>query len=334
MITSEPVGEWFWEPGPVSHPAEAGIATAIGLLSDVRDTLAASGLVLAGGGSVAVVLGDRHAMSTPLLSLHGIPLVAVAQQVSGSQLLPGRLLTLSLALPGEWTEAGAVRRAEKLFSVRVGLWGEGAVLLALAAYADAWLTQDLRERPQPEVAAENAPRLAAALKRISELTGSEIDPGDPTKHARPTPDGFADLLAEEAEYDDSWATFEIPARWKRLMKLVPGEPAGEDYESSTDHPVRYARVLRGNLVLGYLWASTADAAAGYEPRNAAGDAAFEAGVPWLLRFRSSQRRGFGPLDALAALLGERDEGPNGSTVEPTLHEAASLDALEDWSGRC
>ncbi|MFF4492428.1 hypothetical protein [Streptomyces sp. NPDC001546] len=86
-----------------------------------------------------------------------------------------------------------------------------------------------------------------------------------------------------------------------------------------------------------VWASTGDAAAGYEPRNAAGDAAgdaaFEAGVPWLLRLRSLRLRGFSAPDALAALLGERDESPNGSTVEPTLHEAASLDALEEWSGK-
>ncbi|MFE1557514.1 hypothetical protein ACFW6V_21365 [Streptomyces sp. NPDC058734] len=332
MITSEPVGEWFWEPSPVSDPAETGMVKALGLLSEVRAALVSFGLVT-DGGTASVVLSDRHAMASPLFSVHDVPVETVAGQAAAVQLLPDRLLTLSLKLPGEWTEAGVTRRAEKLFTVRIDVWGEGAVLLVLSAYADAWLTQDLRERPQPEVAAENAPRLAAALKRISELTGSEIDPGDATKHARPTPDGFADLLAEEAEYDDSWGTFEIPARWKRLMKLVPGESGGEDYESSTEHPVRYARVLRGEQVLGYLWASVGDAAAGYEPRNAAGDPAFEAGVPWLLRLRSLRMRGFGALEALGDLVGEGVEDPNGSVVEPTLHEMTSLDALEELSGR-
>ncbi|MFJ8163629.1 hypothetical protein ACIRBY_22265 [Streptomyces sp. NPDC096136] len=98
-----------------------------------------------------------------------------------------------------------------------------------------------------------------------------VDPGDAAKPARPTADGFADLRVEGAEHDDSWGTFEIPARWKRLMKPVPDEPAGEDYESSTEHPVRYARVLRGEQVLGLLCASAGDPDAGYEPRNAAGD---------------------------------------------------------------
>ncbi|MFF9007457.1 hypothetical protein ACF087_16610 [Streptomyces goshikiensis] len=98
-------------------------------------------------------------MARPLYELHDVPVEAgdgFGPGAAALPLLPERLLTLSLKLPGEWTESGA------------------------------WLTPDLRERPQPEVAAENAPRLATALKRIFELTGSEIDPGDPTRHARPT----------------------------------------------------------------------------------------------------------------------------------------------------
>ncbi|MGO4463700.1 hypothetical protein AB4039_41545 [Streptomyces sp. M-16] len=208
------------------------------------------------------------------------------------------------------------------------------MLLVLSTYADAWLTQDLRERPQPEVAAENAPRLSAALKRISELTESEIDPGDPTKHARPTVEGFADLLVEGAEYDDSWSTFEVPARWRRLMKLVAGESEGEDYESTTEHPVRYALVRRGDQVVGYLWAAVGDEAAGYEPRTAAGDEAFEAGVPWVLSLRSLRLRGFRPMAALNELLGASDSSGSDSIVETTVYEAASLDALEELSGRC
>ncbi|MCF3180792.1 hypothetical protein IPZ70_12740 [Streptomyces polychromogenes] len=339
MITSEPVGEWFWEPAPVSDAAENGTARALGLLSDVRNILASLGLVTEGG-TVSVVLSDRRAMASPLFAVRDVPVeagdalgagaAAAAAQAAAVGLLPDRLLTLSLKLPGEWTESGVGRRAEKLFTVRVDVWGEGAVLLVLSTYADAWLTQDLRERPQPEVAAENAPRLTAALKRISESTGAEIDPGDATRHARPTVEGFADLLAEGAEYDDSWGTFEVPGRWKRLMKLVPGDAAGQDYESSTEHPVRYAHVRRGEQVLGYLWAAVGDAAAGYEPRTAAGDAAFEAGVPWLLQLRALRLRGFGPLEALNELLGSSADG---SAVESVVHEAASLDALEELSGR-
>ncbi|MEU9938906.1 hypothetical protein [Streptomyces lavendulae] len=332
MITTEPVGEWFWEPSPVLDAATSGASRSLALVGEVRDVLASLGLVT-GGGTGSVVLCDRSAMAHPLFERRGVPVAAMAEQVAAACLLPGRQLTVSLVLPGEWLETGIRRRAEKLFGVRIEVWGEGAVLLVLSTYADIWLTQDLRERPQPEVAAVNAPRLGAALNQISKLTESEIDPGDATRHARPTPDGFVDMLVEGAEYDDSWGTFEVPVRWKRLMRLVPGGSAAEDYESSTEHPVRYARVRLGEQVVGYLWAAIGDEAAGYEPRTAAGDAAFEAGVPWVLSLRSLRLRGFDPLAALSELLGTPDRGGSGSAVESTVYEAASLDALEELSGR-
>ncbi|MEV7724345.1 hypothetical protein AB0P15_06370 [Streptomyces sp. NPDC087917] len=343
MITSEPVGAWFWEPAPVARASEDGTPrAALDLLTDVGDTLVALGLVT-GEGTASIVLRERRAVTVPRYEIRDVPVgpgdgfgpgvTDAVGRAADVGLLPGRLLTLSLKQAGEWSEAGVGRRAEKLFSVRIDVWGEGAVVLALAAYADAWLTLDLRERPQPEVAAENAPRLAAALRRISELTGSEVDPGDPTRHARPTTVGFADLLVEGAEYEDSWGTFEVPARWKRLMGMLPAPSEGQDFASTTDRPVRYARVRRGERVLGYLWASVGDEAAGYEPRTAAGDAAFEAGVPWLLGLRAERLRGAGALRAWQGLLGGSHSGPEGSAVDTEEHEAASLDALAERSAR-
>lgn len=117
------------------------------------------------------------------------------------------------------------------------------------------------------------------------------------------------------------------------MDLVPGDSEGQDYESTTEHPVRYARVRCGERILGFLWAS-ADGAAGYEPRNAAGDAAFEAGVPWLSRLRSARLRGVGAREALDGLLGaSAGGGPAGSVVETVMCEAPSLDFLEELSGK-
>ncbi|GAA3380008.1 hypothetical protein GCM10017750_35990 [Streptomyces racemochromogenes] len=329
MITSEPVGEWFWEPAPVLDAPASGVAWALGLVGDVRDVLASLGLV-ADGGTGSVEVCELSAMGRPLFERRDVPLDVLAGQASGLRLLPDQHLTVALRLPGEWMEAGVRRRAEKLFVLRVHVWGRGAVLLVLAAHADAWMTLDLRERPQPEVAAENAPRLAAALKQISELTGSETDPGDPTWHARPTADGFADLLVEGAEYDDSWDNFEVPARWRRLVKLLPGGYGEEeDYECTTEEPVRYAEVRCGERLLGFLWAS-ADGAAGYEPRGAAGDAAFGAGVPWLLRFRAARSAGAGASEALEGCLGRIEAGV---TVGAVVRRAPSLDALQELSGR-
>ncbi|WP_371677982.1 hypothetical protein [Streptomyces sp. NBC_01276] len=166
------------------------------------------------------------------------------------------------------------------------------------------------------------------------MTGAPVDPGDPTRYARPTAEGFADQWETGPDYDDPWGTFEVPKRWRRLMDRLPGGPDGRDYESTTGQPVRYARVRCGERVLGFLWAS-ADGAAGYEPRNAAGAAAFEAGVPWLSRLRSAGLRGVRAPEALEELLGAAADGRRGgSVVEAVTHEAASLDALEELSGRC
>ncbi|GAA3264181.1 hypothetical protein [Streptomyces lavendulae] len=341
MITAcGPVGEWFWEPAPLAEPSDGGALWALGLLSGVAGVMESCGLVT-GEGSGSVVLADRGDMGAPLFARCGVPpgagLVDAVGWADAVGLLPGRLLRLSLALAGEWREAGAVRRAERLFTLRVEVWGEGAVLVGLSAYADAWLAVDLRGRPQPETGAENAPRLAAALARICGVTGSPVDPGDPTRYADPTAEGFADQGEAGAEHDDAWGMFEVPARWRRLMTLLPGGPDGRDYESSTELPVRYARVRCGERVLGFLWAS-ADGAAGYEPRSAAGDEAFGAGAVWLARLRSARLRGLGAPEALDGLLGASadggpDGGPDGSVVEDVAWGAASLDALEELSGR-
>ncbi|MGE7390412.1 hypothetical protein ACQKM2_33530 [Streptomyces sp. NPDC004126] len=329
MITTEPVGEWFWEPSPVLDAPVSGVSRALVLVGEVRDVLASLGLV-ADGGTGSVELCDLSAMARPLFAVRYMPLDVLAEQASAVRLLPGRHLTVSLRLPGEWAEAGVRRRAEELFGVRVHVWGEGAVMLGMGVYADPWLTQDLRERPQPGVAVENAPRLAAALGRISALTGSEVDPGDETRHARPTADGFADLLAEGAAYADSWGTFEVPARRRRLMKLLPGGYGEEqDYECTTEEPVRYAEVRGGERLLGFLWAA-ADGAAGYEPRSAAGDEAFAAGVPWLLRFRAARGAGASALEALDGCLGRTEDG---WAVGAAVVGESSLDALQELSGR-
>ncbi|GLX20585.1 hypothetical protein [Streptomyces lavendulae] len=328
MITTEPVGEWFWEPSPVLDAAASGASRAVALVGEVRDVLASLGLV-GDGGTGSVEVCELSAMGRPVFERRDVPLDVLAGQAAAVRLLPDQFLTVVLRLPGEWAEAGVRRRAEELFVVRVHLWGQGGTVLAMGVYADPWLTQDLRERPQPEVAAENAPRLAAALGRISALTRSEVDPGDETRHARPTPDGFADLLAEEAAYADSWGTFEVPARWRRLMKLLPGGYGEGDYEATTEEAVRYAEVRCGERLLGFLWAS-ADGAAGYEPRSAAGDAAFGAGVPWLLRFRAARSGGAGASAALDGCLGRTEAGV---TVGAVVHRAPSLDALQELSGR-
>ncbi|MEU9039075.1 hypothetical protein AB0D45_29810 [Streptomyces sp. NPDC048352] len=125
--------------------AVSGASRAVALAGEVRDVLASLGLVT-GGATGSVVLCDRSAMAHPLFERRDVPVAVVGEQAAAVRLLPGRQLTVSLVLPGEWAEAGVWRRAEKLFVVRVHVWGEGVVVLGMGVYADPWLAQDLRDR--------------------------------------------------------------------------------------------------------------------------------------------------------------------------------------------
>ncbi len=85
--------------------------------------------------------------------------------------------------------------------------------------------------------------------------------------------------------------------------------------------------------LGYLWASVGDEAAGYEPRTAAGEAAFEAGAEWLLRLRDAHSRNLSALAALTWVTQGARRPEIGLPVGDTPQETPSLDALEELSGR-
>ncbi|MFC9943137.1 hypothetical protein [Streptomyces pratensis] len=339
MITSEdPVGDWTWEITPrdtgAGRPARAlEIALAIwGILA--RYELATPSAKCSF--SVRSMPDTRNT----LVEVHGFPLNREALQ-PGTKLSPAMttaeeaadrgdiLVTFRAQCPGVWIATGAKHRAEKLFVIQVDILKSSLIAVTLETYSDAWLTMDTRDREQLEVHADNAPRLAAALESISALLGCSPTPGDPNRHATPTETGFEDARAAGPAYDDSWGTFEVPARARRLRSSIPSSE--DEYPETTDHPVRYLTVQREGQPLGYLWASVANEAAGYEPRTAAGDEAFEAGSKWLLRLREAHSRGLTALDALdwiAHLPGTE----MGGIASKELTKAPSLDALEEMSG--
>jgi hypothetical protein len=80
---------------------------------------------------------------------------------------------------------------------------------------------------------------------------------------------------------------------------VEGPP---DYGYSTEGPVRYVAVAGDAGVLGYLWFAEAEDAAGFVPRKAAGDDAFNAGVAWRRPLRACKARGLTPAEALGEFL--------------------------------
>ncbi|MFC9510090.1 hypothetical protein [Streptomyces sp. NPDC057002] len=233
--------------------------------------------------------------------------------------------------PGYWLESGVKYRAEKLFAIQVDLWKNSLLVVTLETYVDAWLTMDTRDREQPEVYAENAPRLATALHGISSLLGCAPTPGDPNRHATPTETGFEDPRIDGPAYDDSWGTFEIATRSRLLRSRIPASE--DEYQEITEHPVRYFTIRRDGQTMGYVWASVGDEAAGYEPRTAAGEAAFEEGAEWLLRLRDAHGRGLNALAALDWVAQSPPRPEGGLVVEDTPQMAPSLDALEELSGR-
>ncbi|CAL9300628.1 hypothetical protein [Streptomyces sp. SudanB91_2054] len=337
MITIEPVGDWNWEAevsGDAARPSHA-----VTLAGAIWDILAARELALPPGRlsfsvrsfsdmrDVHVSLEDRPVESGRLPSD-----VAVADAAGRADRLKGDfLVSLRIMCPGVWWESGVRYRAEQLFAFQVDIWKSSLAVVTLETYSDAWLTMDTREREQLAVHAVNEPRLRAVLDDITSLMGVPPEPGDSNRHATPTGRGFADPRVEGFAYSDSWGTYDVPARARRLRQLLP--PSEGEYEEITDHPVCYFTVRRGDQVLGYVWASVGEDAAGFEPRTAAGNAAFDAGAEWVLRLREAYEEGLSAIDALGWLARVPVRPEMGCIVEDTPQQAESLDALEDLSGR-
>jgi hypothetical protein len=115
--------------------------------------------------------------------------------------------------------------------------------------------------------------------------------------------------------------------WKTedLQPRLVGGP--EDYAYSTDGPVRYVAVAVDSGILGYLWASDGDGAAGFEPRPAAGDDAFNAAVSWRGKLRAAKGRGRTPTQALADLAGDPGTPVMGRVLPGSEGQATGLAAL-------
>ncbi|GAA4659527.1 hypothetical protein GCM10023347_08640 [Streptomyces chumphonensis] len=103
----------------------------------------------------------------------------------------------------------------------------------------------------------------------------------------------------------------------------------EDYGYVAEGPVSYVAVGSGEGVLGFLWASDAEDAAGFEPRGGAGDAAFNAAVAWAGLLRECRAKGLDPTQALAELSRDGGDEAIGRAVPGTLGQAPTLTALRE-----
>ncbi|MGK5629287.1 hypothetical protein [Streptomyces sp. URMC 123] len=340
MITSIPIGSWSWDIHSRSPWAEAlqrcvetslviyGLLDDLGCVSGAPEGLA---VVQSTDPSNDLLFSRGHVPVIPGIPQGGPDVVRLlrdsTEETAGCSV---GLVSFWLACPGKWTDAGTEINADRFLEIDLAAWSESTDSVTLHTYSDAWLTHNLRGRKQPEVHAANAPRLSAALRAISEFIGAEPYPGDPTCFATPTTDGFEALPDEEPELLDSWEMFEVPYRLTKLELAAP--PGQEHYSAETEGSVHYVTVAHGSRVLGYLWEANTDAAAGFEPRSAAGEAAFEAGTFWLTQLASTKSRGLSPTEALEEFRALDGAGA-GRLLPGSDAEARNLSELRDLAGR-
>jgi hypothetical protein len=102
---------------------------------------------------------------------------------------------------------------------------------------------------------------------------------------------------------------------------------------------QYGLMVRRSGVIGYLWASTIDDAAGFLPRHDAGTAGTDASAAWLLRLRRATQVGLTPSQVLRFWIGRGWDGSGlnpghivSEQVEQGLPSLHALQTLADPSG--
>ncbi|MFC9931248.1 hypothetical protein [Streptomyces sp. NPDC127190] len=337
MITTiDPVGSWSWET-KVAIPGSALFVRCTRQVLDVWATLQSLGLagsraqaditVGAASGSAAVLQVEKAPVESPEAGAESTLLDALSP-LSGQNV---GCVTIDLSLPGAPLRSGVPHPVEQLFIVSIDMWPSGAMTATLHTFSDAWLSHDLRGHRQPDVQKENAPRLKAALAAITELIGAPVQPWDPGSHGAPTEYGFEDFPDDDPDLLDSWYMFEIPRRTEQLGKKIPQD--APRYETETSAPVVFVDVSINGRIIGYLWASESDDAAGYEPRTAAGHIAVDAAADWLVYLSKAKERGLSSLDALHEATHWKGTERSGTVVPGSLREASSPEEVQDLSGR-
>ncbi|MFC4514572.1 MULTISPECIES: hypothetical protein [Streptomyces] len=220
-------------------------------------------------------------------------------------------------------------REDRMFTLGVSVIS-GYFTAHLETFSDAWMAYDLRGRDQAAVYAANAPRLRSALEEISSLVGEEVDPDDATWFGVPTESGVENRFEDDGSASDVWGSFELPYR-KRVFQFEP--KFGQAYRRTATGEIGYVEVVGGHGILGYLWVSDAEGAASYEPRDAAGDEAFESGVLWLKVLEEAKKSGLLPSQALAAASHIPEEPDRGRIVLETWRTAPDLASLRELAER-
>ncbi|MFF4365625.1 hypothetical protein [Streptomyces sp. NPDC001594] len=306
MIASTPVARWSWgEPG---HETDL-VREAVRRFMSALEVLERHHLGTPHGSRVAVEVPEMGRRSILLRAEFPVRAATVGamEATSPTEMLvarikegvaPGEIGSVELYASCDGlveSGTGGAEGVEGLFALSVAV-SEGYFNVALRAFSDAWMPFDLRGRPQEAVFAANGPRLASALAEIAEVLDVEIDPEDPTRLGVPTESGIENHVEDDdGSPSDVWGRFEIPYRYG-IFSQTPTFKAG--YGRQASGPVRYIPVVAAHGVLGYLWASDAEGAASFEPREAVDPDGYRAGLLWLDRLQEAYEKGLSPTAAL------------------------------------
>lgn len=330
MIASTPVARWTW-----GRDTE----TADSVLSCLTDLVAAYSILAdqrlaVGGATLHLVVPEWGSPQNYLFEGDlELPVGRAAQQSVEllarevrEALRPGRTGSVDAHVICSGMRDGEGSGLEEGMFLLGASAFDGFVTVELVTYSDIWMSHDLRGNAQPTLHDANAPRLTAALQGLAEVLDSETDPEDPTYFGKATETGVENFFSSDGRASDVWSSFEIPYRKRVFRHIAVFEAA---YKRSAIGPVQYVPLSNvHDVVVGYAWASDAEGAASFEPRDAVGEEGIEAGHLWLERLNAAYARGLSPSHALAELteLAGRAKGEESRTLDLTaLRELASED---------
>lgn len=120
-------------------------------------------------------------------------------------------------------------------------------------------------------------------------------------------------------------------RSRRMTAPVHWVPLNPEttYNKQPDGPVEFFSVERDGQIMGYLWFSDTEFAAGYKARESGGDIAFNIGLTWSPKLKEAKAEGLSPSEAVRRLALAADIPASAGSI-PSL-ETRSVQTLVDLS---
>ncbi|MGT2529103.1 hypothetical protein ACU4GG_19780 [Streptomyces nojiriensis] len=180
-------GSWFWDLDDVVEPGlESALRTAAGMGAVLRKhslldpaSLEWHWFQVGKGG-----LGIHSRLDLVRRSLYDPALpddLRACRPAGRPRAEMGGILVLG---SGAWFDASGTRHDEyRLVELMVSP-DEIGPSAELSVHHDVWGECDFRGVPHPAIHANNAPRLATALRELDQLLGVEAEPGEPTYYGR------------------------------------------------------------------------------------------------------------------------------------------------------